>query len=75
MLVDVDLTRLLVAHKDDPITRIIVPVIVTGARLWECRLNDDGKSVVHEVDYLRVRTPSTANAVLAHVMKPDRFNI
>jgi hypothetical protein len=56
-----------------PIKRIIVPVIVTGAGLWECRMGVDGEPTVRQVDYARVRTPSTGNAVLVHVMGLERF--
>ncbi|HEY5785767.1 MAG TPA: hypothetical protein VIT65_13410 [Microlunatus sp.] len=73
LLVDNDLTRIMELDHEHAITRIIVPVIVTGAQLWEARLNEAGQPVVREVAYTRVRTPSTGNAVLVHVMKPERF--
>lgn len=55
-------------------TRIIVPVVVTGAQLWTCRLASDGAGdlVVAETDYARVRAPGVSS-VLVHIMGPDRF--
>lgn len=66
-LVDEAMTRLAAREMDAPITRIVVPVIVTGAHLWECRPVRGGEPSVVEVDYLRVRTPTTGNAVLGRV--------
>jgi hypothetical protein len=73
LLVNEELPRMSGGDKDAPITRIIVPVIVTGAALWECRIGADGEPAVRQVDYARVRTPSTANAVLVHVMGLEHF--
>jgi hypothetical protein len=73
LLVDQELTRMVGGDENARITRVIVPVIVTGAGLWECRIGADGKPAVRQVDYARVRTPSTGTAVLVHVMGLERF--
>jgi hypothetical protein len=53
---------------------IIIPVIVTGAQLWTCRLATDGSGVqVDQADYARVRAPGTGHEVFVHVMGPGRF--
>jgi hypothetical protein len=54
-------------------TRIVIPVIVTSAHLWECRLGEGGEPVAAEVDYMRVLTPTPGSAVLVHVLKIGRF--
>jgi hypothetical protein len=61
------------ALQTDGRTRILIPVIVTGAQLWAARLDDGGNAQVEKTEYARVRTPSTGSAVLVHVMGADRF--
>ena len=53
---------------------IIIPVIVTWAQLWTCRLATDGSGVqVDQADYARIRAPGMGHEVLIHVMGPGRF--
>jgi len=52
--------------------RIVVPVVVSNAQLWTCRLTNDDQLQVESTDYVRVQAPGTGG-VLIHVMGLPRF--
>lgn len=59
-------------HETLPLTKIIIPVVVSNAQLWTCRLTDDNEINVEATDYVRVRAPGTGG-LLIHVMGLTRF--
>lgn len=59
-------------HEALPLSNIIIPVVVSSAQLWTCRLTDDNEIEVEATDYVRVRAPGTGG-VLIHVMGLARF--
>lgn len=59
-------------HETLPISKIIIPVVVSNAQLWTCRLTDDNQIETAAADYVRVRAPG-AGGVLIHVMGLPRF--
>jgi hypothetical protein len=71
LLVNTVLTERVPDHG--PFTNIVIPVIVTGAGLWECRLDDDGQPTATRVDYTRVLSPAFGDFTFIHVMNLDRF--